>query len=399
MDGTADRLWTRDFTLIWIAHFLMSLAFHATMPVFPMLLQDRFGLAGIMLGVAAASYTLSAILLRPPSGYWLDRFGRRNVYLPAYGCFALIYLLYPLATGTGSIILVRFLHGAVWGAVMGSANTTAVDLLPAKRRGEGIGYFGLSMICSMAAGPGIGLFIVEQYSFDVLFQGACLLTLVGFLLACFLRFPAIPKNSRSFTLAALFERTSLPASLAVVLFCIPFGAVNNYSALFSRSIPGASSGVFFLFLACGTGVTRLFSGQIFDRGGPARIMRYAYALLLVGCSLMIASGLLPVWGATCFSAAGLCIGMGFGIAVPVIQAMINALVPPERRGAANSTMMTAFDLGICCGLMATSHIYAQAGLAVTYMVLSACICLSALVFTVAVLSRYARDLHAMNAKG
>ena len=50
-------------------------------------------------------------------------------------------------------------------------------------------------------------------------------------------------------------------------------------------------------------------------------MRYAYAILLAGCALMIASGLLP-WGAYCFSAGGLCIGMGFGIAVPVIQAMI-----------------------------------------------------------------------------
>ena len=392
MDGTAERLWTRDFSLIWIAHFLMSLAFHATMPVFPMLLQDRFGLAGIMLGVAAASYTLSAIMLRPPSGYWLDRFGRRNVYLPAYGLFALVYLLYPLVGGTGSIILVRFFHGAVWGAVMGSANTAAVDLLPAKRRGEGIGYFGLSMICSMAAGPGIGLYIVEQFGFDVLFKGSCVLTLVGFAIACTLRFPVIPRSTRGFSLAALFERTSLPASLAVVLFCIPFGAVNNYSALFSRSIPGASSGVFFLFLALGTGVTRLFSGQIFDRGGPALIMRYAYGLLLFGCGLMIASGLSPAWGAACFSAAGLCIGMGFGIAVPVIQAMINALVPPQRRGAANSTMMTAFDLGICCGLLATSHIYAQAGLAVTYTVLFGFICLSAVVFTVLVLPRYSRDL-------
>lgn len=391
MNKAASRLWTRDFMLIWTAHFLLSLAFHATMPVFPVLLQDRFGLGGIAMGVAAASYTLSAILLRPPAGYLLDRFGRRSVYLPSYCFFALVFLLYPLASDAASITGVRFLHGAVWGVVMGAANTTAVDLLPAQRRGEGIGYFGLAMICSMAAGPGMGLYCVEIFGFDALFQGASALTLAGFAVILALRFPDIPRDNRLFSFTALFEKTSLPASLAVLIFCVPFGAVNNYSGLFSRSIPGASAGAFFLFLAIGTGITRLFSGKIFDRGGPSLIMRSAYAILLAGCALMVASGLLP-WGAACFSAGGLMIGMGFGIAVPVVQAMINALVSPQRRGAANSTMMTAFDLGICLGLLTTSHLYAEVGFSVTYIVLSGCIVFSALVFFLIAMPRYAKDV-------
>lgn len=391
MERAAERLWTRDFMLIWGAHFLLSLAFHATMPVFPVLLQDRFGLEGIAMGAAAASYTLSAILLRPPAGYLLDRFGRRSVYLPSYCLFALVFLLYPLASDAVAVTGTRFLHGAVWGVVMGAANTAAVDLLPARRRGEGIGYFGLAMICSMAAGPGIGLYCVETFGFDVLFQGAFLLTLAGFAVVLPLRFPDIPRSDRPFALTALFEKTSLPASLAVLIFCVPFGAVNNYSGLFSRSIPGASAGVFFLCLAIGTGITRLFSGQLFDRGGPSRIMRSAYAILLAGCALMVASGLLP-WGAVSFSAGGLCIGMGFGIAVPVIQAMVNALVFPQRRGAANSTMMTAFDLGICLGLLTTSHLYATVGVSGTYGVLCGCIVFSTLVFFLFALPRYVKDL-------
>ena len=399
MGAGIERLWTRDFILIWAAHFLMSLAFHATMPVFPLLLQDRFGLVGWVLGAGAASYTLSAIIVRPPAGYWLDKFGRKLVYLPAFGVFSLIYLIYPLTDGAVSVILVRFFHGAAWGIVMGAANTAAVDLLPAKRRGEGIGYFGLSMICSMAAGPGVGLYIADLFGFDALFGGASLLTLLGFFAACFLRFPSIPRNLQPFSWGALFERTSLPASLAVLLFCIPFGAINNYSGLFSRSVPGASTGVFFFFLALGTGITRLFSGRIFDRGGPALIMCYGYAFLLVGCGLMVVSGIHSAWGAMCFSVAGLCIGMGFGITVPIIMAMINALVLPQRRGAANSTLMTAFDLGICCGLLVTSPIYAHTGLSVTYLVLSGCICLSALVFVFVVLPRYSRTLLDLAGKG
>ena len=392
MRDVTGRLWTRDFILIWAVHFILSLAFHATMPAFPLLLQDRFGLSGLAMGAAAASYTLSAIMTRPPSGYCLDRFGRRVLYIPSYCLFALVYCLYPLATDAVSVTLIRFSHGAVWGTVMGAANTAAVDLLPSGRQGEGIGYFGLAMILSMAAGPGIGLWALETFGFDVLFNGAALLTLAGFAFALRLRFPVIPRSRQALSLASVFERTSLPASLAVLIFCIPYGAVNNYSGLFARSIPGASTGVFFLLLAVGTGVTRLFSGYVFDRGGPGLIMRYAYAILLAGCLLMVLAGLSPGFGAYCFNAAGLFIGLGYGIAVPVVQAMINALVPAERRGAANSTMMTAFDFGICLGLLTTSSLHWQAGVSGTYAALAGCICVSALIFFLAVLPRYSRDL-------
>ena len=388
MQKTAERLWTRDFILIWLAQFIMSLVFYATMPVFPLLLEDKFGLTGLAMGAVAASYTLSAIMTRPPAGYCLDRFGRKALYVPTYGIFALIYLLYPLAADAADIALVRFLHGAVWGVVMGASNTTAVDLLPPARRGEGIGYFGLAMIFSVAAGPGLGLYVVSTFGFDVLFNGAACLTLAGFVFVLLLRFPVIPRSARLLSVSSVIEKTSLPASLAVLLFCIPYGAINNFSSLFARGVPGASAGTFFLLLALGTGITRLFSGRVFDRVGPGRITRFAYAILLAGCLLMVAAGLSPDWGAFCYSAAGLFIGLGYGIAVPVIQAMINALVPAERRGAANSTMMTAFDLGICLGLLTTSSMYSVTGLSGTYTALSGCVCLSAVVFFCAAMPRY-----------
>lgn len=46
-----------------------------------------------------------------------------------------------------------------------------------------------------------------------------------------------------------------------------------------------------------------------------------------------------------FLAAAL-LGIGFGLVVPAGQAMVINQVPPHRRGAANATLMTAFDLGI-----------------------------------------------------
>lgn len=371
----APRLWTWPFIAICLAHFALSFAFHASMPVFPLLLRDRFDLAGAALGVVVAMYTTSAIMTRPPTGFLLDRFGRRIVYLPAYGAFALVYFLYPLAVGPASVGLIRFLHGALWGVTMGAAATAAVDLLPDQRRGEGIGYFGLGMILSMAAGPAAGMALVEARGFDFLFRASAALTLAGFALACFLPFPAVPRRNQRFSPGRLLEKTSLPASLATLIFCVPYGAVMNFTSLFARSVPGAFAGTFFLFLALGTGITRFFAGRAFDAKGPGLIMHGAYVLLFAGCVLKaLASG--PV----VFYAAALCLGMGYGIAVPVIQAMVNALVPPERRGAANATMMTAFDLGICVGLVIVSHIQSTFGWTATYALLAGCVAASWLYF-------------------
>lgn len=369
------RLWTRPFILICLAHFALSFAFHASMPVFPLLLQDRFDLAGAALGLVVATYTASAIMTRPPTGFLLDRFGRGIVYLPAYALFAVVYFLYPLAGGPVSVGLARFVHGALWGVTVGAAATVAVDLLPEARRGEGIGYFGLGMILSMAAGPSAGIWLAGTHGFDFLFRASAVLTLLGFVIACLVPFPDVPKRLQPFSPLGLFERTSLPTSLAVVIFCIPYGAIMNYSSLFARAIPGAFAGTFFLCLALGTGLTRLFAGRIFDRSGPGPVMRIAYLLLILGCLCNVTASRPAL-----FYAAGLCLGMGYGIAVPVIQAMVNSLVPPQRRGAANATMMTAFDLGICIGLITLSRFQASFGWSATHGLLCACMVLSWLVF-------------------
>lgn len=381
-------LWTSPFILICLAHFIMTVGFHACMPVFPLFLADRFGLVGIAMGMVVASYTASAIMTRPPTGYCLDRFGRRIVYLPGYFLFGLIYLLYPLADSPLTVGLVRFSHGALWGMTMGAANTAAVDLLPRERRGEGIGYFGLTMVLSMSVGPALGTWLAEWQGYSFMFTAITALNLTGFLILCKIPFPAVPLRAQPFSMRSLLEKSSLPVSFATLVFCIPFSAVMNYSAVFARTLPGASAGIFYLCVAIGTALTRLFTGRLFDHLGPGRIINSGYALSLSGCLMMAAAD-----GPLLFSFAGLVLGLGNGVTLPVFQAMINALVPPQLRGAANATQMTAFDLGICLGLLSISHLQAYFGWSVTYILLAVCVLASGLIFRFVALPRYLARPH------
>ncbi len=378
-------LWSRPFLLIALAHLVMTIGFYSTMPVYSLFLEDRFGLEGLILGLAVASYTATSILIRPPAGHWLDKYGRKILYLPAYALFALVYWLYPLADGMVSVTLVRVLHGALWGVTMGAASTAAVDVLPPQRRGEGIGYFGLAMIFGMSVGPALGTFLATEYGYNILFRTIGLLTAAGFLVLCLAPFPVISRSARPLSLRTLLEPSSLPASAATLISCIPYGVIMNYTSLYARTLPGASAGSFFLCLAAGTALSRLRSGAVFDTRGPGGIMALGYAFLLSGFVML---GLAQ--GPGLFAASGLLLGLGYGITAPVLQAMVNGLVQPQRRGAANATLMTAFDLGIFLGILTMSPLAASVGWRTTFAVLTGCVAVSALVFRYSALPRYLR---------
>ena len=59
--------------------------------------------------------------------------------------------------------------------------------MPASRRGEGLGYFGVANNLAMAVGPMTSLFMHTKYSYDTIFYTAILAGLVGFTFASLIK--------------------------------------------------------------------------------------------------------------------------------------------------------------------------------------------------------------------
>ncbi|MCK9907285.1 MFS transporter, partial [Frankia sp. Cpl3] len=59
----------------------------------------------------------------------------------------------------------------------------ASDMIPAQRRGEGMGYFGLSSNLAMALGPLIGIWLMTSYGFGLLFLVSSVLSILALLLS------------------------------------------------------------------------------------------------------------------------------------------------------------------------------------------------------------------------
>jgi MFS family permease len=78
-----------------------------------------------------------------------------------------------------------------------------------------------------------------------------------------------------------------------------------------------------------------------------------------------------------FSAA--VIGFGMGVVFPTFQAMVNNLADAAHRGAANSTLYTALDIGMGLGMIVSGLIAQRFSISAVFM-LSALVCLAGLTF-------------------
>jgi MFS family permease len=371
------KLWTRNFTLIGIANLLMAIAFYFLLPILPIFLKDKLNATPSQVGLVLAFYTIAALLIRPFIGYAIDTFGRKLIYLLSFVIFSALFIGYAFAISIGLMIIIRFIHGLTWGSLSTTGSTIAVDFIPSSRRGEGISLFGLSMTIAMAIGPLIALTILGKTSYFWVFIIASSISIAGLILALSIHFPVYNPHhdNRSFAFKRLIEKTSVPLSLNVLVITITYGVILSFSALYGKEIGVENSGLFFLLLAAGIGISRFFSGTIFDRVGPLRIVVIGKILLVLGFPILF---LAPNFYGYHFSA--IIIGLGFGIIMPTYQAMVNNLVPPERRGAANSTYFTSFDLGIGIGMVLAGIISEHIGLGKTFLTCSFIIAFALIIF-------------------
>ena len=344
-----------------VANLLMSIAFYFLIPTLPIYLEKVLGVSRGYIGLVLAAYTIAALLIRPLTGMAVDRKGRKMIYLISFLLFSLFFSVYVAATSLAIMLAIRIVHGFTWGISTTAGSTVVVDIIPPARRGEGLGVFGLSMTIAMAIGPMFGLWLSASGDYPRLFIGASLLSLVGFLLILLVKYPHYtpPDRPDGFWWKRLLEPTALPVSLNYLFVMISYGGMLSFISIYAHEIGIAKPGFFFLVYAIGIFISRLFAGRFFDRHGPFWIT--VVGLIFLSAGFPILAFLKSYEG---FFISSFILGLGSGIIMPTFQAMVNNLAGPKHRGAANSTLFTALDLGIGLGMIGMG--LSSAGIGLTY---------------------------------
>lgn len=344
-------LWNSNYLKVWIANFMLFFAFYLLAPLLPLYLRDTFSADKAMIGIVLSGYTLTALAVRPFSGFVVDTFPRKKVLLLCYFAFALLFAGYFI---TGSIVLfaaIRTLHGGPFGATTVASSTMAVDVLHPERRSEGIGYYGLSNNIAMAIGPSTGLYIYHTvHNFNLLFTMSLVIAFAGLIIdsaiKCRERQPIKRESKVSLDRFILLKGWS--EGICVAAFAFSFGIISTYIAIYSQETLHitSGSGTFFMILACGLILSRLAGSRSLREG---KIVHNASIGMLISmCGYFIFSALPNLYG---YYTAALMIGLGNGHMYPAMQTMFINLAPHERRGTANSTILTSWDLGVGAGII------------------------------------------------
>ena len=358
-----DRLVTPRYCFILAANFLLYFGFWLLIPVLPFYLSEVFSAGNSTIGIILSCYTVAALCIRPFSGYFLDSFARKPLYLMAYFIFMTMFAGYIIAGSLTLFILFRIIQGVSFGMVTVGGNTVVIDIMPSSRRGEGLGYYGLSNNIAMAVGPMSGLFLHDAgMSFTTIFccsLGSCI---AGFVCASLVKTPYKPPVKREpISLDRFILLKGIPAGISLLLLSIPYGMTTNYVAMYAKQIGiNATTGFFFTFMAIGMAISRIFSGKIVDRGKITQVISAGLYLVVFSFFLLSACVYLISWNnmlcTVVFFAVALLLGVGFGIMFPAYNTLFVNLAPNSQRGTATSTYLTSWDVGIGIGMLTGGYI-------------------------------------------
>ena len=374
-----EKLWTHSFIALIATNGFLFTGFHFLLPTITLYVAS-LGATGTEIGLVGGVFGYSAIFIRLFTDAGVRTLGKKNCLYAGLFLSILATLSYYHYNSINAVIAARILHGFGFGLSTTFAAAIAADIIPATRRGEGIGYFGLGSTIMMAIAPAIGLTLLSTAGAMALFYVSASVSLLAILTAklCHTKQPA-PNPPAAVSHSSIRNRiceqdTGLP-SVLTILFGAAYGSVNAYIAMLATEVGIPNAGMFFVTGTIFIFTSRPFGGRLLDKHGPFAVIMPGSILFLAALILIISSHSLTV-----LLAASIFYGLGAGLLLPALLTWILNVVQPDRRSSASATFYNMLDIGTSTGLLVLGVIAGKIGYNHMYwfvigiMVLFAAIC-------------------------
>ncbi len=352
--AASDRLFTPLFFVMCGFTFTVFLSAFMLFPTAPFRILELGGsdfAAGMFLGLL----TYSSAVAAPFTGALADRFGRRRVLVSCSLVLAVFAAAYAVVPGVTPLLALVPLHGAFWSGLMAASAAFVSDILPAHRRAEGLGLWGLSTIAAISMAPSFG-FALKAHGWPAVCLTCGGLNLVMAAIASRLREPHHQPRFRAEGRGGVVEWRIVFLSLTLFLYSFGYGGITSFSAVDAQRAGIEPKSLFFTVFAGAMLFSRVLIGRQTDALGHRRVLIPCLVAIAVGLAMMVPAPTRNGW-----IAAAVVFGTGFGAAYPAFAALVLQNVPPERRGAAFGSILAAFDTGIGTGSVAIGFLSERIG--------------------------------------
>ena len=350
-----ENFYTPQFLLLCLSSFLFFTGFNMIIPSLPDHLSSLGGQD--YKGLIISLFTFTAGVSRPFSGKLADTIGRLPVIFIGVAASTICAFLYPFFSAVWAFLLLRLVHGISTGFAPTGVTSFVADIIPPHRRGEAMGFHGLTSNIGAALANVFGDVINQHFGIDWLFYSASLVTFLSLLI--FLGVKETLRQRQPFHWRILviqendlIEPLVLNPFVVMVLMIWGFGTMLTITPDFCKYIGLQQRGWFFFTTTVASVVTRFLGGRWSDVYGRIFVLRIAtlfsaVALLVIGTSANVTQLLL---GAGLF-------GMGIGLGQPTLFAWATDLANHKFMGRAMATLFIGLELGIGLGAFIGGFLY------------------------------------------
>ncbi|MDC0033496.1 MFS transporter [Alphaproteobacteria bacterium] len=345
-------LWTSAYRRSLVADFCIFGGAHALLPIIPLYVYSLEA-SDITVGITAGVFMGVAVFLRPFTGWLVDAYGRRLLLIVSALLFAVAGLGLPLWPAILPLIVFRMLQGIAWSAVVTASTTLQADVIPAARRGEGIGYVSSARNLSTAIAPAAALFIASNLDITYAVWFVVMIGIAGAFTTFFIREAYVrPTSLPSFRWWQLVEKSAIAPAFVSASMMFVFGGIVTFIPLDAQRRTIGDPAMFFLVFSLLLMVIRPLAGKWSDRISNRGIIIIP-GLLSIAAAVAVLAMLENTWT---LIIVGTLWALGFGCIQPLVRTLVLERSPPERWGAANATLLTFMDVGLALGPLILGYV-------------------------------------------
>ncbi|MGN7476398.1 MFS transporter [Solibacillus silvestris] len=363
-----NKIFTKRFISLFFTNMAVFFVFYGLITTLPLYAIGVLGKSDDDSGLLVTIFLLSAIIMRPFCGKLLDLFGKKRLLIISLFIYLICTILYLVFKPFILLLALRFFQGIWFSIATTAAGSLAADIIPANRKGTGLGYFTMSTNLAVVFGPFFGLLIIQYASFNVLFIVLSVFVAIGGLLALTIQTkdlpaPLVKDRNLKFSFNDLFERKALPIAAIACLIAFSYASVLSFLSLYAeeKNLLGAASYFYAVFAVAMISI-RPFTGKIYDTLGAKYVIIPSFFLFMIGLVILANAD-----QSVTFLLSAIFIGAGYGTLTTSFQSLCIQSTSAKRSGYATATYFTLFDIGIAIGSYVLGIVAVNLGYELVYI--------------------------------
>jgi DHA2 family multidrug resistance protein len=115
------------------------------------------------------AYIVAAAIATPLTGWFVDRFGQKNIFLASIGGFTVASVLCGMSNSLAQIVAARLLQGVFGAALVPLSQVVLLDINPKEKQGSAMAIWGVGVMVGPILGPTLGGWLTDSYNWRWVF--------------------------------------------------------------------------------------------------------------------------------------------------------------------------------------------------------------------------------------